>query len=226
MSGAPELFNFIPVSWVGKARCRGMDPNIFMPDLGAPTEPIKEICNGKQTRVFNRARQVYETVGDPPCPVRDECLAYALELPGKVVGIFGGTSEKERRALKSSMRNAGAIKRIKHGTLSGYKSEWSFGLKHCEPCRAANAKTTQRSRDQARTRIKHGTYAGYRAEKRLRLPICEPCTFAYHQEKQQHLKKTTHNEQDSPLKQIMTLVHSITTAKWPIAKDIANESTL
>ena len=193
MSGAPELFNFIPVNWVGKARCRGMDPNIFMPDLGAPTEPIKEICNGKQIRVFNRARQVYETVGDPPCPVRDECLAYALELPGKVVGIFGGTSEKERRALKSNMRNGDILKR---------------------------------SRQQMKTRIKHGTYAGYRAEKRLKLPVCELCTFAYHQEKQQHIKKTTRNEQDAPLIQLMTLIHSVTSSQWPIAKDIAGESTL
>lgn len=193
MNSEQGLFNFIPVNWVGKARCRGMDPNIFMPELGAPTEPIKEICNGNEKRVFNRARQVHETVGDPPCPVRDECLAYALELPGKVVGIFGGTSEKERRVMKSSVRNA---------------------------------EITKRSRQQMRTRIKHGTYAGYRAEKRLKLPVCEACTFAYHQEKQQHIKKTTRNEQDAPLIQLMTLIHSVTSSQWPITKDIANESTL
>lgn len=193
MNEESNIFTFIPINWITKARCRGMDPNIFMPELGAPTEPIKEICNGKQIRVFNRARQVFETVGDPPCPVREQCLNYALELPGKVVGIFGGTSEKERRAIKSSMRKGEILKR---------------------------------SRQQMRTRIKHGTYAGYRAEKRLQLPVCEACTYAYHQEKQQHLKKTTRNEQDAPLKQLITLIHSVTTEKWPIAKDIADESIL
>lgn len=226
MSGAPELFNFIPVNWVTKARCRGMDPNIFMPDLGAPTEPIKEICNGKQIRVFNRARQVYETVGDPPCPVRDECLAYALELPGKVVGIFGGTSEKERRAMRSEFRMDGAVKRIPHGTLNGYKAEWRFGLEHCDACLAANAETTRRNKTQQKSKVKHGTYAGYRAEKRLKLPVCEACTIAYEKEKQQHLKKTTRNEQDPLLIQLLTLIHSATSSQWPIAKDIARESTL
>ena len=224
MTGESVTFNFIPVEdWVSKARCRGMDPNIFMPEPGDSTAEIKEICNGKMVKRFNRDKQRNELVGEPPCPVRGQCLQYAMELPGKVVGIFGGTSEKERRALRSEFRMDGAVKRIPHGTLNGYKAEWRFGLEHCDACLAANAETTRRNKAQAKSKVKHGTYAGYRSEKRLGLPICEACQQAYEAEKADYLSKTTALETDSPLRQVLNLLHSVTTADWPIAKDIANE---
>ena len=224
MTGEAVTFNFIPVEdWVSKARCRGMDPNIFMPEPGESVAEIKEICNGNQRRKFNRDKQRYETVGDPPCPVRGQCLQYAMELPGKVVGIFGGTSEKERRAMRSEFRMDGAVRRIPHGTISGYKAEWRYGLEHCEACLQANAEATRRNKIQAKSKVKHGTYAGYRSEKRLGLPICEACQAAYEVEKADYLSKTTALETDSPLRQIINLVHSATTADWPIAKDIASE---
>ena len=225
MTGESVTFNFIPVEdWVSKARCRGMDPNIFMPEPGDSTAEIKEICNGKMVKRFNRDKQRNELVGEPPCPVRGQCLQYAMELPGKVVGIFGGTSEKERRALRSEFRMDGAVKRIPHGTLNGYKAEWRFGLEHCDACLAANAETTRRNKAQAKSKVKHGTYAGYRSEKRLGLPICDKCQQAYEAEKADYLSKTTALETDSPLRQVLNLLHSVTTADWPIAKDIAGEA--
>ena len=172
---------------------------------------------------FNRDKQRYELVGEPPCPVRGQCLQYAMELPGKVVGIFGGTSEKERRALRSEFRMDGVQKRIQHGTIGGYKAEWRFGLEHCNACLEANAEATRRNKAQQRSKVKHGTYAGYRSEKRLGLPICEACQAAYEVEKADYLAKTTALETDPPLRQIINLVHSATTADWPIAKDIASE---
>ena len=61
MTGESVTFNFIPVEdWVSKARCRGMDPNIFMPEPGDSTAEIKEICNGKMVKRFNRDKQRYE----------------------------------------------------------------------------------------------------------------------------------------------------------------------
>ena len=224
MTGEAVTFNFIPVEdWVSKARCRGMDPNIFMPEPGDNTAEIKEICNGKMVKRFNRDKQRNELVGEPPCPVRGQCLQYAMEIPGKVVGIFGGTSEKERRALKSEFRMDGAVKRIPHGTLNGYKAEWRFGLEHCDACLEANAEATRRNKAQQKSKVKHGTYAGYRSEKRLGLPICEACQAAYEVEKADYLAKTTALETDSPLRQVLNLLHSVTTADWPIAKDIASE---
>lgn len=224
MTGEAVTFNFIPVNnWVSKARCRGMDPNIFMPEPGDNIAGIREICNGKMVKRFNRDRQRNELVGDPPCPVREECLQYALELPGKVVGIFGGTTEKERRALKSEFRTDGAIRRIEHGTIAGYKAEWSYGIGHCQPCLDANAEATRRNKAQAKSKVKHGTYAGYRSEKRLGLPICEACQQAYEVEKADYLSKTTALETDSLMRQLVNLLHSATTADWPIAKDIRSE---
>lgn len=224
MTGESVTFNFIPVNdWVAQARCRGMDTNIFMPEPGESTAEIKEICNGKMHKRFNRDKQRYELVGEPPCPVRGQCLQYAMELPGKVVGIFGGTSEKERRALRSEFRMDGAEKRIQHGTIAGYKAEWRYGLQHCDKCLAANAEATRRNKAQAKSKVKHGTYAGYRSEKRLGLPICEACQQAYEAEKADYLSKTTALETDSPLRQVLNLLHSVTTADWPIAKDIASE---
>lgn len=224
MTGESVTFNFIPVEdWVSKARCRGMDPNIFMPEPGDSTAEIKEICNGKMYKRFNRDKQRNELVGEPPCPVRGQCLQYAMELPGKVVGIFGGTSEKERRSLRSEFRMDGAQKRIQHGTIGGYKAEWRFGLEHCDACLEANAEATRRNKIQAKSKVKHGTYAGYRSEKRLGLPICEACQQAYEAEKADYLSKTTALETDSPLRQVLNLLHSVTTADWPIAKDIASE---
>jgi hypothetical protein len=224
VTGESVTFNFIPVEdWVSKARCRGMDPNIFMPEPGDSTAEIKEICNGKMHKRFNRDKQRYELVGEPPCPVRGQCLQYAMELPGKVVGIFGGTSEKERRTMRSEFRMDGVQKRIQHGTIGGYKTEWRFGLEHCNACLEANAEATRRNKAQQRSKVKHGTYAGYRSEKRLGLPICEACQAAYEVEKADYLAKTTALETDSPLRQIINLVHSAATADWPIAKDIASE---
>lgn len=224
MTGESVTFNFIPVEdWVSKARCRGMDPNIFMPEPGDSTAEIKEICNGKMYKRFNRDKQRNELVGEPPCPVRGQCLQYAMELPGKVVGIFGGTSEKERRSLRSEFRMDGAQKRIQHGTIGGYKAEWRYGLEHCNACLEANAEATRRNKAQAKSKVKHGTYAGYRSEKRLGLPICEACQQAYEVEKADYLSKTTALETDSPLRQVLNLLHSVTTADWPIAKDIASE---
>jgi WhiB family redox-sensing transcriptional regulator len=41
------------------------------------------------------------------CPVREECLEWALDT-GQAIGVWGGTSENERRALK---RRAAAARR-------------------------------------------------------------------------------------------------------------------
>ena len=38
------------------------------------------------------------------CPVQAECLAWALTRPGRLIGVWGGTSERDRRRL-SAQRN-------------------------------------------------------------------------------------------------------------------------
>ena len=66
-------------AWLTRAACRGMDPELFFPERGEPTEPAKAVCAG--------------------CPVRGECLDYALTNVERF-GIWGGLSERERRAIR------------------------------------------------------------------------------------------------------------------------------
>jgi WhiB family transcriptional regulator, redox-sensing transcriptional regulator len=65
--------------WLARAKCMGVDPDLFFPERGASTREAKEVCRG--------------------CVVRDDCLEYALDN-GEKFGIWGGMSERERRRLR------------------------------------------------------------------------------------------------------------------------------
>lgn len=67
--------------WTDLAACWGMDPELWFP-LGDGA-PAKAVCAG--------------------CPVRAECLAFALEH-GLDDGIFGGLDAADRRALRLADR--------------------------------------------------------------------------------------------------------------------------
>jgi len=69
----------IPPAWVSRGLCAQTDPEAFFPEKGGATAPAKRICAA--------------------CPVRAECLAWALEN-GERFGIWGGTSYLERRRLQ------------------------------------------------------------------------------------------------------------------------------
>ncbi|MCH5672161.1 WhiB family transcriptional regulator [Streptomyces gilvus] len=76
--------------WRDQAACRNEDPDLFFPiGTSGPallqTEQAKAVC----------AR----------CPVRDECLEWALDH-GEILGVWGGTGEMERRALQRRRRAA------------------------------------------------------------------------------------------------------------------------
>ena len=68
-----------PERWQDRALCAQTDPEIFFPEKGGSTREAKKIC----------AR----------CPVRAECLEYALKNDERF-GIWGGLSERERRRLR------------------------------------------------------------------------------------------------------------------------------
>lgn len=72
-------------SWRDDAICSQTDPEAFFPEKGGSTKEPKKICNGSET--------------SDPCPVRAECLQYALDHDERF-GIWGGLSERERRRLK------------------------------------------------------------------------------------------------------------------------------
>lgn len=70
--------------WRHRAACRGQDDDLFFPVgegrlASAQTEEAKDICG--------------------TCPVRSDCLQFALDLD-ITDGVWGGLSERQRRALK------------------------------------------------------------------------------------------------------------------------------
>ena len=68
-------------AWHDDALCAQTDPEAFFPEKGGSTREAKKICSG--------------------CPVRAQCLEYALGNDERF-GIWGGLSERERRRLRRS----------------------------------------------------------------------------------------------------------------------------
>jgi WhiB family redox-sensing transcriptional regulator len=68
-----------PPDWPEQALCAQSDPEAWFPEAGRSAAIAKAIC----------AR----------CPVQAPCLAYALARPG-LRGVWGGLSERERRAVR------------------------------------------------------------------------------------------------------------------------------
>lgn len=69
-------------AWMELGACRGMDTAIFIPTSRRPHRTAKAVCAG--------------------CPVRTECLEYAM-ADESCVGVWGGTSTTERQAMREGM---------------------------------------------------------------------------------------------------------------------------
>ncbi len=68
--------------WRDRAACRDVDPDLFFP-VGNACPALVQIDQAKQVCAG--------------CPVRAPCLEWAL-ASGQEAGVWGGTSEEERRA--------------------------------------------------------------------------------------------------------------------------------
>ena len=73
--------------WRDHAACREMDPDLFFP-IGTAGESLVQI---------DEAREVCRT-----CPVCGPCLRWALDSGS--AGVWGGTTEDERRTLRRRIR--------------------------------------------------------------------------------------------------------------------------
>ncbi|MGA4995936.1 WhiB family transcriptional regulator [Nonomuraea bangladeshensis] len=76
------------MSWIHRAACRDVDPEVFFPiaspdtKLGAAAEEeAKTVCRG--------------------CPVREECLGTSIRF-GAQHGVWGGEGENARRRIAST----------------------------------------------------------------------------------------------------------------------------
>lgn len=78
MSEMLPNINISHESWESEANCIGVDPDLFFPEAGDKGEEAKEVCRG--------------------CPVQEQCLEKAI-ANREVGGIWGGTSESERRRI-------------------------------------------------------------------------------------------------------------------------------
>jgi len=71
--------------WRASGSCTQTDPELFFPEKGKRSRDARAVCAG--------------------CPVCTECLADAL-AQGRVYGVWGGTTERERRKLTTTRRAA------------------------------------------------------------------------------------------------------------------------
>ncbi|WP_030741425.1 WhiB family transcriptional regulator [Streptomyces sp. NRRL S-31] len=76
-------------NWRDHAACRQEDPDLFFPigttgPAQVQTEQAKAVCGR--------------------CPVREQCLDWALDTD-QSIGVWGGTTELERRALRRRARS-------------------------------------------------------------------------------------------------------------------------
>ena len=71
-------------AWRQRASCRSVDPDLFFP-VGTTGMAVEQIDSAK-------------AVGQA-CPVNKPCLDFALAT-NQDSGIWGGTSEEERRSLR------------------------------------------------------------------------------------------------------------------------------
>ena len=101
--------------WRELAACRGADLELFFPERGESADPARRICTS--------------------CPVRQPCLDYAIT--NRIVhGIWGGLTERERRALRSRWVRTARRERdeaVAAASAAGYTKAAigrAFGLAH------------------------------------------------------------------------------------------------
>jgi WhiB family redox-sensing transcriptional regulator len=70
-------------SWMADGNCRSYAPAVFFPSDGVGVDRARKICR--------------------TCPVSEPCLEYALEHRIDH-GVWGGTSERERRRILKRRR--------------------------------------------------------------------------------------------------------------------------
>jgi WhiB family redox-sensing transcriptional regulator len=106
-------------AWRDRALCLDADPDLFFPpDDGvnayAQTLAAKKVCAA--------------------CPVRAECLEYAI-VNNELWGVWGGVPERPRRAMRLQAQQAAAPRcRNDHLRTEANTSRNADGSNHCLDC--------------------------------------------------------------------------------------------
>ena len=74
--------------WMNKANCRGLDTNIFFTERGdnKNLQAALAICNGDKHTL--------------PCPVKTQCLEWAMSFEDDNWGVFGGVAASVRIKMR------------------------------------------------------------------------------------------------------------------------------
>lgn len=83
-------------TWRRSALCRDTDPELFFP-IGTTGQALLQISRAKEVCC--------------ECPVKFECLDFAMET-NQDTGIWGGTSEEERRQMRREVAARARAARI------------------------------------------------------------------------------------------------------------------
>ena len=117
--------------WREQAACRGADLGVFFPERGESAGPARQVCAA--------------------CPVRQPCLDYAIS--NRIThGVWGGLTERERRALQSRCVRASRRDRdraVLAAVAAGYTVAAigrSFGLSRTSVTRIARIGGAERPR--------------------------------------------------------------------------------
>jgi WhiB family transcriptional regulator, redox-sensing transcriptional regulator len=105
---SPQLvLDVTDMAWADDGDCQYADPELWFPAPGERAEAAKSIC--------------------AQCPVKAECLAYAMPR-SELEGIWGGTSQRQR----ARMRVKAQLAPRKHAEAAALAAE---GMKRCTRCR-------------------------------------------------------------------------------------------
>jgi WhiB family transcriptional regulator, redox-sensing transcriptional regulator len=88
----PAATRAASASWASHGACLDSDPDLFFPI--APSGPA-----------LQQAAQAKAICAH--CPVRLDCLSYALDT-GQDAGVWGGTTEEERRQIRTERISRGS----------------------------------------------------------------------------------------------------------------------
>lgn len=108
---------------VAQASCAQVDADLWFPEAGESEKAV-------------RAIRICRT-----CPIETKCRDYALRH--YVAGIWGGTTERQRQAIRRE-RGIAIQREINHGTPGGYRTHRRRGEIPCAECHAASVRDNRR----------------------------------------------------------------------------------
>src|ERR1700684_217793 len=103
----------VRMNWREDAACRDADPDLFFP-IGTTGNALRQIDEAK--RICRR------------CPTKIQCLAWALEN-GITDGVWAGTTEDERRAIRSLSRRKRTSKEDNDGDTYHQAGNGEHGIR-------------------------------------------------------------------------------------------------